>query len=461
MFWGVQTLLPGIFGSRVHLFGIVLFAVFCTALHGNTVDLTLLASSDLHGVATLIQQSIAPVVRQESAKASKSVIYVDIGDCAQGSLKLLLNRGSGILPELYKSGCSIFVPGNHELEYGFDAFCKLLDEFPGTILAANLYAPELAGRFCDNVIIEKNGIKTAFIGLMLKGMENSFPVSEKRFRTLPGKAVLRKTVNKVIAQGADIIVLLRHVGKYGGGENTYELIKDIPEIDLVIGAHNHKGDAGSMVGRAWYVQPPPYGRALAKISISFDRKLRRIKQIRSSFIELPHQQNESAYSSRKVTSWYGKSLDYPAELIQKKYNTDLAIYAVSSPQKLQTLLKMPTPSMDDFYSVFPYFDAIVKVKVTGGEFAAILREYAKFAHKRKQYLAKSGFTADIRRGKVRNLGTVAEEKSYTLVLSAYAAAGAGGNLMGVRRILKDKIDYQQLEKSPALLEILTGYGNGH
>ena len=124
-------------------------------------------------------------------------------------------------------------------------------------------------------------------------------------------------------------------------------------------------------------------------------------------------------------------------------------------QSLEELLSDPDPVLTDFYRVFPYFDAIVTVKVTGGEFAAILRDFARFAHKRKQYLAKSGFSADIRRGKVQNIGTVIPKKSYTLALTAYAAAGAGGNLMEVKRILKDNIDYTQSEKSPSLLEILT------
>ena len=455
MFSGVKTLSSGICHCRVHLFLIVLFAVSGPAVRGNTVELTLLASADLHGAANQIRSAIAPAVKKEFARTSGSVIYLDVGDCVQGSPELLLNRGSGILPELYKSGCSIFVPGNHELEYGFESFRKLLAEFPGTVLAANMYAPELAGHFTDAVIVEKNGVKIAFIGLMLKGMENSFPVLESRFRSLPGKAVLRKTVNKVIAQGADVIVLLRHAGKYGGGENTYDLVKDIPEIALVIGAHTHKADAGSMVGNAWYIQPPAYGKALVKVRIFYDRKLRRIKQMKSSLIELPEYEPEYTSAGRKVNSWYGRTPDHPAEIIRKKYNTDLAIYAVSSPAKMQELLSDPAPELTDFYRVFPYFDAIVTVKVTDGEFAAILRDFARFAHKRKQYLAKSGFSADIRRGKVQNIGTVIPKKSYTLALTAYAAAGAGGNLMEVKRILKDKIDYKQPEKSPSLLEILT------
>ena len=455
MFSVVQTPLRGVLSSLAHFFVIVLLAGFCLAAHGNTVDFTLLASSDLHGNKSLIQYSIAPVVKKLSQESSGNLIYLDTGDCAQGSPELLYKRGSGILPELYRSGCSIFVPGNHELEYGFEAFKNILNEFPGTILAANLYAPELEGRFTDTLIVERNGVKIAFIGLMLQYMENTFPVAENRFRTLPGKAVLRKAVNKVIAQGSDMIVLLRHAGKYGGGENTFDLIKDIPEIDLVIGAHTHIGDAGSLVGNAWYVQPPAHGKALVKVRITFDRKLRKVKQIKSSFIELKAQYDKSEPMQDKAPSWYGKTPDHAAVMIREKYNADLALYAVNSPEKLNGLLKNPSPRQIDFYRVFPYFDTIITVKVTGGEFAAILREYVQFAHKRKQYRAKSGFSADIVRSKVRNISLPETKNGYTLALSAYAAAGAGGNLKDTRRILKDKIDYQQLVNTISLLDLLT------
>lgn len=456
MFSIAQTLLRGVFGFRRHLFRVVLFAAFCSVSYANTVELTLLASADLHGNQNLIRNSIAPAVKNWLRESSGNLVYLDVGDCAQGSLELLLKRGSGILPELFRSGCSIFVPGNHELEYGFEAFKKILGEFPGTILAANLHAPELEDRFTDAVIVEHDGVKTAFIGLMLKNMENAFPVAENRFHTLPGKAVLRKTVNKVLAQGADMIVLLRHAGKYGGGENTFDLVKDIPEIDLVIGAHTHRGDAGSMVGNAWYVQPPAHGKALAGIKIVFDRKMRKIKQIKSSFIELGSPGANSVAGAEKVPSWQGKTLDHPSDVIRKVYNADLALYAVNSPAKLQGLLNDPSPQLTDFYQVFPYFDSMITVVVTGGEFLVILREYAKFAHKRKQYLTKSGFSADIVHGKVRHTGSIDRKKSYTLALSAYAAAGAGGNLMETRRILKDKIDYRQMTDLPSLLEVLTG-----
>lgn len=453
MFCAMFSLLKSLFGHKLPI-GWLVLGLALPALSGDTVELSILASADLHGCRTQLDCAIAPAVQEKMRSSADRVIYVDIGDCAQGSLELLLRKGSGMLPELYNAGCSIFVPGNHELEYGFEAFRNMLGEFSGTVLAANLYAPELAGKVRDFLIVEKSGVKIAFIGLMLKEMEKSFPVGGNRFRTLPGGAVLRKAVNKVRAAGADIIVLLRHAGEYGGNENTYDLVKNVPEIDLIIGAHTHKSNPGTVIGRAWYVQPPAYGKALADVRIVFDRRHRRIIQITSSLQYLERFREHVPAGSAAVPAWSGKNMDYPAEIICRKLNADLALLAVNSPSELRRFLNNPQPCLNDLYAVFPYYDPIITVKVTAGEFTAIFREYVNFTRKRKQYLARSGFAANAAQSRVQNVVLPAGRQAYTLAISAYAAAGAGGNLPDTGRILKSKTDYQQAENSPGILSLL-------
>ena len=456
MFFGTQTALESFFKGLAHLFRVVLFAGFTLTAGGNTVELTILASADLHGNPEQIRKAVAPAVKSIFQQAPGRTIYVDAGDCAQGSLKILRSRGMGILPELYRANCTIFVPGNHELEFGFDAFKNIIRDFPGTVLAANLYAPELDGSFKDHVIVEMSGVKVAFIGLMLKNMQYAFPVEETRFRTLPGAAVLRRSVNRALAAKADVIILVRHAGKYGGGENTYDLVKHVPETDLVIGAHTHQPDAGSTVGNSWYVQPPAHGKALVKVNIFFDRKLKRVKQIKSSLLPLPQYRENTPEELEAAPAIVGKTLDYPAEKIAEKFNTDLALYAVSSPAKLQSLLQKTAPTQGDYYEVFPYFDPIITVTVSAGEFKVIAAEYSKFLRKRKQYLAKKGFQVNMVRSRVRSVTLEKSQNSYTLALSSYAAAGAGGYLENTRRILSKKINHKQARNAPGILEVLSG-----
>ena len=48
-----------------------------------------------------------------------------------------------------------------------------------------------------------------------------------------------------------------------------------------------------------------------------------------------------------------------------------------------------------------------------------------------------------------------DKEHYSLAISAYAGAGAGGQLPGVRRILQHKIDHQQAENAMGILDLLT------
>ena len=122
--------------------------------------IVVLATADLHGHFENLS-TISAAVR----RSPENTIYVDVGDCIQGSLALTLAQGAGALKHLQDADCSLFVPGNHELDYGFEVFRKLVSESPVKVAAANLHAPELDGKVQDFLIVEKSGVKIAFIGI--------------------------------------------------------------------------------------------------------------------------------------------------------------------------------------------------------------------------------------------------------------------------------------------------------
>ena len=72
------------------------------------------------------------------------------------------------------------------------------------------------------------------------------------------------------------------------------------------------------------------------------------------------------------------------------------------------------------------------------------------------YLAVSGFSFSSSRGKLRHIRALDRQKVCTLAITAYAAAGAGGQLPGIRRILENKIDRTRLDNAPEIMHLLTG-----
>jgi len=431
----------------------MVFAVAGSA--AEKVRIVVLSTADIHGRTAQFRHAVAPTVAGELSRYGSNAVYVDLGDTVQGTVEVDCRRGRGIMNLLNQSKCSIWVPGNHELEFGFNAFKRSVNEFSGTVLAANLRSPELENKVLPYKIMTVNGVRIAFIGLMLENMNNCFPVSEKRFQTLPGRAVLRKCINDVRREKAEVIILLRHSGIYGGGENLIDLLQDMPEIDMVIGAHTHIADAGSRVGRIWYVQPPPHGRGVMKAVISFDREKHQVCQIESEIIPLKAVPEKLSAYSRKVSPAAGNDSNFAAQRIRWAEKTDLAFYAVGSMKDLQELMLIAAPAVGDYYRVFDHFDPIITVKVNSGEMRAILREYVRLVRRRKQYLAVAGFSYSAPHGKLQWVNFAENKPVYTLALSAYVAAGAGGQLPETRRILKNRIDHKQAEKAAGILEILT------
>lgn len=260
-----------------------------------------------------------------------------------------------------------------------------------------------------------------------------------------------------LAADVDVIILLRHAGIYGGGENLSALLKNIPEVDLVIGAHTHRAEPGRRVGSAWYVQPPANGTGLAECTFYFDTERRRIQQIESRiscFAPGENDENESVPETLPAPG-AGKTPDFFARKIRGKMHSDLAVCYGASIESWQKLQDKSEPTLGDYYRAFPYFDLLVTVEVDFNEARQIVSELYDFAAGRNLPVSVSGFTAVVLNGRLEKFVPDKQLGKYKLSLSAYLAAGAGGRMPETRRILSGRIVLSELENAPGILEVLT------
>ena len=155
-----------------------LFALFLIsfALSGAEIALTILASADLHGDVAVIDGPLRDAVTKIFTAEPGKVLYVDAGDTVQGTFAAWRSCGQGITRRLHSIGCAVWVPGNHDVEFGWNAFAAAVREFPGAVLAANLHAPELADKVAPYRIFTPAGVRVAVIGTMLPGMNSCFPI---------------------------------------------------------------------------------------------------------------------------------------------------------------------------------------------------------------------------------------------------------------------------------------------
>lgn len=176
---------------------------------------------------------IAAVLKAEKARHS-NVLIVHAGDTISPSLMSGFDKGAHIVDLFNMTPLDVFVPGNHEFDFGPDVFLKRMAEFKARVLAANLRGANgqpIPG-IADSTIVNFGPVKVGVIGLTA---DNS-PVSSK-----PGNLKFSGSVDaaereaaRLRKAGADLIVLIPHADRvldqqlYASGV-----------ADVILSGHDH------------------------------------------------------------------------------------------------------------------------------------------------------------------------------------------------------------------------------
>src|SRR5215210_2469290 len=142
--------MPGISYSREHqmrqllgslIVGLGLAISTASAAMAETVGVTFLLANDTYNVENDGPRGgfarLNAVVKAERAKAGK-VIYAHAGDLISPSLLSAFDKGEHTIALLNVAPPDIFVPGNHEYDFGPATFRQRMAEAKFPVLAANL-----------------------------------------------------------------------------------------------------------------------------------------------------------------------------------------------------------------------------------------------------------------------------------------------------------------------------------
>jgi 5'-nucleotidase len=178
-----------------------------------------------HTVRTGGAARLASVLESLSEQATDP-LYVDAGDLLEGTSVFTAFGGVPELRALSALGLAAAAAGNHDLSMGTGPLSDLLREnaaFP--LLAVNLPDAEAAAAVVPSLVVEKNGVRVALIGV-------------GRTPSGPGAAsAVADAVNHAVSElsSADVRVVLSHLGR----EADLELVPRVHGVDAVIGGHSH------------------------------------------------------------------------------------------------------------------------------------------------------------------------------------------------------------------------------
>lgn len=221
----------------------------------GVIDLTILHTNDIHGRAEEVMEETdngeLELVNIGLARyktiidtfkgENPNTIVLDAGDLTHGTNFASLSKGESMVSLMNELGIDGLTPGNHDFNYGYDRLKELQALANFKILASNITDEAGVQQFEQGYTIALDGITVGVFGLATPETKyKSSPVNTEGLEFTNVVAEAQREVNSLKEKGADVIVLLSHLGMDASSEiNTYTVLDAVSGINVVIDGHSH------------------------------------------------------------------------------------------------------------------------------------------------------------------------------------------------------------------------------
>jgi 2',3'-cyclic-nucleotide 2'-phosphodiesterase (5'-nucleotidase family) len=440
----------------------------------EAIRIQIFHTSDIHAALaddSAESRSMAQVagVLQELRRryGRENTLYIDTGDTVQGSIEGTLSRGMAPLEALRLMECDVWVPGNHEFDFGAFRFLELAESMRDLLLSCNLQIrlPKIP-EYPSYRIFERGGLRIAVIGASASYMEHWFLPEVNRIATAgPALEALRRIMPAVRAARPHAIILAIHQGWLGrndvrGVNEVGKIALEFPDIDLILGGHTHRAIPGTALpGGVWYVQPPAHGTFIGHITLECDPDNRNNPVIQSRLVPVTEDAAPDAAVAAAIRPWQLKAAEYGETVVAPPpgYNifprnknggdnpvSTLLCAAIAAASGADAALhgtlsnagfKADKPiTRKDIYAVVPYENTIVTCEMTADELAEVNAEQWTL-RKSYSYCQIYGIRAAISKdGKVTLHDFPETRQRIKVAMNSHTAAGSGRTPL-LRKIL--------------------------
>ena len=257
----------------------------------TTRTVTLVGMTDYHSHAVPFYSEGEPgqggVARAlaylREAKARPDTLVVSGGDTVNKGVPTWSDEYGCVEWPWFNGVLDVMALGNHDLDYGAEAFerCRASASYP--LLCANLVgaggAPYLQVEGRPYVVREVGGVRVGFFAVAGPDMQRlvkpeNLPAGTRwTDATEAARAVVEALRTE---EHVDAVVLLGHQLR----EDDEALARAVPGIDVIMGSHSHqKTELGLLPGtRTWYLAPYQYLAYLSEVRLRFrGGKLERVE----------------------------------------------------------------------------------------------------------------------------------------------------------------------------------------
>jgi 2',3'-cyclic-nucleotide 2'-phosphodiesterase (5'-nucleotidase family) len=325
-------------------------------LHGTAGEITLLYTNDFHSAfepipAYWLQGSprlggaahLAALVERERAAAATSFL-LDSGDMFTGTLSRL-TQGEALLEMMRVMRYDAMSVGNHEFDYGWQAFSHGMNRVPFPVLCCNIRHRGTGIPYTrPYTILERNGARLGVIGVMgMKCATQTIMPSKVADLEFTDPAEETAACVALLRDDVDVVVVLGHQGLPGAmqtdAENDPEVQRSldedlafcgaVPGIDLYIAAHSHHGldeplvhpDTGTLLTQTY-----GYGTRLGRVRLQVrdrkvvDRDVELLKVWSDELAPNPEVTDRVARYRDRIADEIGPPFARAAERITRRYH---------------------------------------------------------------------------------------------------------------------------------------------
>jgi 2',3'-cyclic-nucleotide 2'-phosphodiesterase (5'-nucleotidase family) len=172
-----------------------------------------------------------------NARDPNESVFLMAGDILQGTLYYNFFHGQAEIETFNAIGLDAMALGNHEFDGGVASLYTYFSKSSYPLLAANISfktSPDLAALVKPYVIINKNGIKIAVIGVDTPEIVSDSPALSNDI-DIKGPAEILREYAVELRNKADLVVALTHIGNAA----DLKLASEVDGVDIIIGGHSH------------------------------------------------------------------------------------------------------------------------------------------------------------------------------------------------------------------------------
>jgi len=395
----------------------------------GTVDIHLLHLNDMHGnIEPQAEKGItsespvgglaymASTVKQLRAEYPDSLL-LNAGDMTQGSFESEISQGKPIMDVINYLGFDAVELGNHDFAMGRSALQAMIGHITAPILGANIQSIATS-KTIDGVqpslIKEVSGVKVGIIGVDTpKVPEYVKPEELVGMKFSKPESVVKEQIELLKRNGADIIVVLSHLGL----PEDRELAKNVEGIDVIIGGHTHTAlPEGEKVNGTIIAQAGCNNQYVGDLTLSIDTDTKKIKTHKNRLVTVMANKikpdnniekmlepylKESArigsevvgkadgdfiYSYQKITP-LGQHI---ADAARKAAGTQLSLV---SGKMLRSGLKSGDITTKQLFNSYPNNEDLVSLKIQGKYIKEELEK--RFATDSRAVIIPSGFSFNV------------------------------------------------------------------